>query len=50
MSINNYEWNLENEWLGKVLKETTKQLDEKREAKDRLQKEAKKHKGNYGMT
>ena len=41
MSINNYEWNLENEWLGKVLKETTKQLDEKREAKDRLQKEAK---------
>ncbi|MCC3868576.1 RNA polymerase recycling motor HelD [Terrisporobacter mayombei] len=41
MSINNYEWNLENEWLEKVLKETTKQLDEKREAKDRLQKEAK---------
>ena len=41
MSINNYEWNLESEWLEKVLKETTKQLDEKREAKDRLQKEAK---------
>ena len=41
MSINSYEWNLENEWLEKVLKETTKQLDEKREAKNRLQMEAK---------
>ncbi|CEH34314.1 Helicase IV [Romboutsia lituseburensis] len=40
MSLNNYEWNLENEWLQKVLKETKKQLDEKRDAKDRLKKEA----------
>lgn len=38
--INNNEWNLENEWLEKVLEETTKQLNSKREAKDRLQKEA----------
>ncbi|MEG0855257.1 MAG: RNA polymerase recycling motor HelD [Terrisporobacter sp.] len=41
MSINNNEWNLEKEWLEKVLEETTKQLSGKREAKDRLQKEAK---------
>lgn len=40
MSLNNYEWNLENEWLQKVLKETKKQLDEKRDAKGRLKKEA----------
>lgn len=38
--INNNEWKLENEWLEKVLEETTKQLNSKREAKDRLQKEA----------
>ena len=38
--INSNEWDLENEWLGKVLEETTKQLNSKREAKDRLQKEA----------
>ena len=36
--INNNEWKLENEWLEKVLEETTKQLNSKREAKDRLQK------------
>lgn len=38
--INSNEWNLENEWLEEVLEETTKQLNSKREAKDRLQKEA----------
>ncbi|MGL6108083.1 MAG: helicase, partial [Romboutsia sp.] len=41
MSINNYEWNLENEWLQKVLKETTKQLGEKRDAKNKLARDAK---------
>lgn len=41
MNINNNEWNKENEWLQKVLNEATKQLDEKRSAKDRLEKEAK---------
>ncbi len=40
MSVNNYEWNLENEWLQKVLKEAKRQLDEKRHAKDKLKKEA----------
>ncbi|WP_270940695.1 RNA polymerase recycling motor HelD [Romboutsia lituseburensis] len=40
MSLNNFEWNLENEWLQKVLKEAKRQLDEKRDAKDRLKKEA----------
>lgn len=40
MSLNNYEWNLENEWLQKVLTEAKKQLDEKRNAKDKLKKEA----------
>ncbi|MBO3444929.1 RNA polymerase recycling motor HelD [Clostridium sp. CCUG 7971] len=40
MSLNNYEWNLENEWLQKVLKEAKRQLDEKRNAKDKLEKEA----------
>lgn len=38
--INSNEWDLENEWLEKVLEETTKQLNSKREAKDRLQMEA----------
>lgn len=41
MGINEYEWNLENEWLKKVTEETKKQLDQKRNAKDRLEKEAK---------
>ncbi|GIM33481.1 hypothetical protein [Paraclostridium bifermentans] len=36
MSLNNYELNLENEWLQRVLTEAKKQLDEKRSAKDRL--------------
>ena len=40
MSVNNYEWNLENEWLEKVLEEAKRQLDEKRHAKDKLKKEA----------
>ncbi|WP_042274614.1 RNA polymerase recycling motor HelD [[Clostridium] dakarense] len=40
MSLNNYEWNLENEWLQKVLKEAKRQLDEKRDAKGKLEKEA----------
>ena len=40
MSVNNYEWNLENEWLEKVLTEAKRQLDEKRHAKDKLKKEA----------
>lgn len=40
MSLNNYEWNLENEWLQKVLTEAKKQLDEKRNAKDKLKKES----------
>jgi DNA helicase II / ATP-dependent DNA helicase PcrA len=40
MSLNSYEWNLENEWLQKVLKEANRQLEEKRNAKDRLKKEA----------
>lgn len=38
MSVNNYEWNLENKWLQKVLKEAKRQLDEKRHAKDKLKK------------
>ncbi|MGL5695288.1 MAG: RNA polymerase recycling motor HelD [Peptostreptococcaceae bacterium] len=41
MGINSYEENIENEWLQKVLKEAKKQLDEKRDTKERLQKEAK---------
>lgn len=40
MSLNNYEWNLENEWLQKVLKEAKRQLDEKRNAKDKFKKDA----------
>ncbi|RDY26553.1 helicase [Romboutsia weinsteinii] len=40
MSINNYEWNLENEYLQKVLEEAKRQLDEKRNAKEKLEKEA----------
>ncbi|MCC3868070.1 RNA polymerase recycling motor HelD [Terrisporobacter mayombei] len=40
MSVNNYEWNLENEWLEKVLTEAKRQLDQKRHAKDKLKKDA----------
>ncbi|WP_270659430.1 RNA polymerase recycling motor HelD [Paraclostridium bifermentans] len=40
MSLNNYELNLENEWLQRVLTEAKKQLDEKRSAKDRFKKDA----------
>lgn len=40
MSVNNYEWNLENEWLQKVLEEAKRQLDKKRHEKDKLKKEA----------
>lgn len=40
MSLNNYELNLENEWLQRVLTEAKKQLDEKRGAKDRFKKDA----------
>lgn len=40
MSVNNYEWDLENEWLQKVLNEAKRQLDEKRDAKDKLKKDA----------
>lgn len=40
MSINNFEWKLENEWLQKVIKETQRQLDEKHESKERLKKDA----------
>lgn len=40
MSTNNYEWNLENEWLEEVLKEAKKQLNEKRYAKEKLKKDA----------
>lgn len=40
MSLNNYEWDLENQWLQKVLKEAKRQLDEKRDAKDKLKKDA----------
>lgn len=40
MSINNHEWNLENKWLQKVLKEAKRQLEQKRDNKDKLKKEA----------
>ncbi|MGL5312831.1 MAG: RNA polymerase recycling motor HelD [Peptostreptococcaceae bacterium] len=40
MSLNSYEENLENEWLQKVLTEAKRQLEEKREAKEKLKKEA----------
>lgn len=40
MDVNNYEWNLENEWLQKVLEEAKRQLDKKRDAKNKLKKEA----------
>jgi DNA helicase-2/ATP-dependent DNA helicase PcrA len=40
MSLNSYEWNLENEWLQKILKEAKSQLDKKRDTKDKLKKEA----------
>jgi DNA helicase-2/ATP-dependent DNA helicase PcrA len=40
MNINDFEWNLENEWLKKVLKEAQKQLDEKLDYKGRFKKDA----------
>jgi DNA helicase-2/ATP-dependent DNA helicase PcrA len=40
MSINNLEWNLENQWLQEVLKEANKQLSEKKEFKERFKKDA----------
>ena len=40
MSVNNYEWKRENEWLEKVLEEAKKQLNEKRHAKEKLKKDA----------
>jgi DNA helicase-2/ATP-dependent DNA helicase PcrA len=40
MSINDFEWKSENEWLQKVLKEAQRQLDEKLHYKDRFRKDA----------
>ena len=40
MTINDFELEIEKEWLEKVLKETKKQLDKKSQEKDRLKKEA----------
>ncbi|UDN62579.1 RNA polymerase recycling motor HelD [Clostridioides sp. ES-W-0016-02] len=40
MNLNDFELNLENEWLQKVLKEANKQLEEKRREKDKLKKDA----------
>lgn len=39
MSINDYEWIKENEWLEIVMKEARRQLDEKRESSGRLKSE-----------
>jgi len=40
MSINDFEWKSENEWLQKVLKEAQRQLDEKLHYKDKFRKDA----------
>jgi DNA helicase II / ATP-dependent DNA helicase PcrA len=40
MSINDFEWNQENEWLETVLKEVHKQLREKCDFKEKFKKEA----------
>lgn len=40
MSINKSEWLVEMEWLEKVLREVKKQLEEKKNSKDNLKKEA----------
>ncbi len=40
MNINDIEWKLENEWLGLVLKEAERQLEEKLDLKGRFKKDA----------
>jgi DNA helicase-2/ATP-dependent DNA helicase PcrA len=40
MSINDFEWNKENEWLQLVLKEAQRQLEEKLDYKDKFKKDA----------
>ncbi|MGX9754963.1 RNA polymerase recycling motor HelD [Clostridioides difficile] len=40
MNLNDFELNLENQWLQKVLKEANRQLEEKRREKDKLKKDA----------
>jgi DNA helicase II / ATP-dependent DNA helicase PcrA len=40
MSINDFEWKLENEWLENVLKEVRKQLNEKCDFKEKFKKDA----------
>ncbi|MCC0681305.1 UvrD-helicase domain-containing protein [Clostridioides sp. ES-S-0005-03] len=40
MNLNDFELNLENEWLQKVFKEANRQLEEKRREKDKLKKDA----------
>lgn len=40
MSISKLDWNLENKWLEYVLKVATKQLDEKRDFKEKFKKDA----------
>ncbi|MGO0985299.1 RNA polymerase recycling motor HelD [Clostridioides difficile] len=40
MNLNDFELNLEKQWLQKVLKEANRQLEEKRREKDKLKKDA----------
>lgn len=40
MNLNNFESNLENQWLQKTLKEANRQLEEKRNEEDKLKKDA----------
>lgn len=40
MNINDFEWELENEWLENVLKEIRKQLEEKRSFNEKFRKDA----------
>ncbi len=40
MNINDFEWELENEWLENMLKEIRKQLEEKRSFNEKFRKEA----------
>lgn len=40
MNLNDFESNLENQWLQKTLKETNRQLEEKRNEEDKLKKDA----------
>lgn len=40
MNVDNFEWNLENQWLVKVVNEVKKQLNEKRNFKEKLVKDA----------